>query len=151
MKYLLLIIYATCISCKAQNETKKMNKEAIDIISPAIPFILERESIFAEMPDSLGGNRTDGVAVLSVYIDSVEQIRGFKILKLKIDQKKTGNILSFTNNEMKKESTMKKDYPIDVQKYYDFIKKYIQSISFKRDRNVPLEKSNELTFMVKFR
>lgn len=153
MKYIVLLTFCFIfIKCNSQTDDMKGElNEPINILSPATPFNLKRDNIFSSLPDSLGGSKVDGFAILTVYIDSSSILRGFEIVKLKIKQKCEGDIiLNFVNEKTEQKPFLKEDYPKEVGKYYNVIKDYIDKLSFERNYKEPLNPLNKLTFMVRF-
>jgi hypothetical protein len=59
--------------------------------------------------------------------------------------------LSYINEGNLHQPMLKNEFPSEVQKYYDFLLDYIESVKLKRDTKVKLESLNEITFLVRLK
>lgn len=107
-----------------------------------MPFIIERENQYIQLPDSLGGNILSGLAFLTLYIGEDAKVQKFTIIRLDLRQGEK-EIVDYLNT--KSGSSIKEnDYPDEIKKYYKFFVGYIESLKIVP---VPDSKPRELTLM----
>ena len=135
-------------SCKSQNQSIELN-EPIDALSPSLPFNIERENVYIDIPDSLGGEDVNGWAGLTIYVDSSKQNIGFRIKKLVINNRNGGNIVNFIDNHNMIDQK-KSDLPEVIQEYHELFSQYANSVNLKRNIDVKPLKINEISFIVRF-
>lgn len=143
---LLTIVNSTCFSQITISDS--FTNDTVKIIDPIenMPFSIERDSIYTEIPDSLGTNLT-GLAILKLYINRNAIVKKMEILRLSI-KGNNENVINYTQNQEKCISS--NNYPIEVQKYYPFLYEYIKTIRIvKVSRDSP--KLSIMTLMVRFR
>ena len=110
-----------------------------------IPFHIIRNSVYAKLPDSLGGKFRGGLCVITIDIGKSGIVGDFYIQKLSIKKGKrnfiewsTGNYLSFNQ------------YPDSVKKYYSFLKQYVAGLKLTRDKSINVKEKNFESFVVRF-
>lgn len=152
IKYILLFTsFFLLLQCNMQNKNDRETiKETVEAISPGVPFIIDRESIFLNLPDDFADENIKGIVGLTVYIDSTENLQGFKIKKLNVEFNDKVDI-NFVNESGIKRPFSKEEYPKEVQKYYPIIEKYVNGLRFERDERIPLRELNEITFIARLK
>lgn len=148
---LLLSLSFFMFNCSGQRREKEREMtELVDPIPSGIPFVLKRDDMFLDLSSKLGIQDIKGIVSLSVYIDSAENLIGFKILKLKVESDDGTNI-NFTGKFDLNKPYPKGEYPMDVQPYYPLFQQYINELEFKRDEKVPLKAANEIIFITRLK
>lgn len=146
-----LILCLIMFQCNAQRENDRGTvKEPVEAISPGTPFTLKREKISLNVPDNFAEEDVSGVVGISVYIDNTEKLQGFKIIKLTVEL--GGEVrVNFVNESGINGPIPKREYPVEVQRYYPIIEKYVNELQFERDERIPLKELNELTFIARLK
>ena len=141
------ILCLPVMGCNAQTEKKEVDTtELTDPMPPGVPFLLKRDNMFLD----LDSQNVTGIIGLTVYINDSETIIGFKIMKMRVEKDGDRGV-SFTNESQIKGPQQKGEYPEEVQSYYATIERYVNSLVYERDENIPLEELNELTFMARLK
>ena len=145
------ILCLSILQCDGQKESDRGTvNESVDAISPGTPFTLKRENVFLNMPDGFIEGDIGGIVVLSVYIDSSENLQGFKIMKLQVNSNGEA-IINFVNESSANKPYSRSEYPEEVQRYYPVIERYISKLQFERDERIPLKALNEMTFIARLK
>lgn len=147
----ILIIIALFFSCSRQDkkETVEVIKEpSLDLLAPKMPFILDRESIWTSLPDSLGGSNCNGRAGVTVYLDSSKYLMGFVIQKLEIIDEDGDTVINFLNIEIPIKPIM--SYPTELNMYYKFLDSYIKDLDYARDEKITPKEINKISFLIRF-
>jgi hypothetical protein len=137
MRILLIItflagtFYSSCSqSIRVSKIDNKVDTSSVIIVDPIeeMPFVIERESIYSVMPDSLGKNIT-GSAGLRLYINEMGIIENFELVRLLLEKDST-RFIEFQRQNFG--SFNLESYPGNVQKYYPFFKDYVNTLKIKR-------------------
>lgn len=111
------------------------------IIDPTLTpyFVLDRESPFIVLPNTLGGKNVMGFAGMTITLNSSGEILNIELKKLKLSGKVT---LSYQSSQGQKNNT--------VRKYEAFLKKCVSQLKIIKTDNRKPPKVNNITFIVRF-
>lgn len=135
------------ISCSAQVDSIKKDSALSNselLIDPIeeMPFIIERESQYVQLPDSLGGNTITGLAFLGLFINQEAKVKQFTIIRLNLT--KGENIVVDYLNTKSECPLRENDYPVGVKRYYKFFTEYIANLKI---APMPNAKPKEVTII----
>jgi len=141
-------------SCSGQVDTIKMDTKSTDsgvLIDPVevMPFIIERESQYVQLPDSLGGNTITGLAFIGLYINEAAKVQRFNIIRLYL-KKEEIEIIDYLNTKPEYQ-IREDDYPDAVKRYYKFIAEYIASLKIVPAPNVKPKKVTIINLPLRFK
>ena len=128
--------------------SNSVENDTIKIIDPIefMPFSIERDSIYIEIPDTLGTDLT-GLAVLKLYINENSVVEKMEIPRLLV-KRNNEVVINYTQNLSK--CKLSNHYPIMVQRYYPFLYEYMKTIRIvKMTENIP--KLTIMNLMVRFK
>lgn len=152
MVRIILILFFSLLMfmCTGQKKADIVD-ELVCPFPEGVPFILKRDDVFLHLSDKLGQN-VRGLAGLSICIDSLGGLIGFKVLKMKEGSDDDPNI-DYTANFYSREpcSKPKEEYPVDMQQYYPYIQQYVLGLGYERNEKVPLKSVNEMVFIVRLK
>lgn len=147
-----LLIITWCFSCKGQ--VRKEGEQSIDsinensiIIDPiiAMPFTVDKKCLNIVLPDSLGGMKATGKALLSIFIDNNGVLRYYYIDIISIHNAGK-ELIKWDNFSHSPKSRIQ--YPLNVKKYYSFFRSYLETIKIIRTGQISKE-INELSLPVR--
>jgi hypothetical protein len=138
---LILFLSISMLNCCGQK--KGVMTELVDTIPSGTPFVLKRNDMFLDLSSKLGVQEIKGIVGLTVYIDSTENLTGFRISKLKIESSERENV-NFTDRFDSNRPYQKDEYPMEVQQY-------VNELKFERDNKIPLKAMNEITFIARIK
>ena len=147
MKTLKLIIIYSLILCSISGQKNcKIKIDSTHHFVPieGLPFEIERDSVYAKIPDSLGISLS-GFAAIELHIKSNSIIENFDILRLMIKKKDKIIIDYFILKNEKKII-----YPLEVLKYYQFLSEYTKTLKVKKIFKNK-QKSTIIYLLVRFR
>ena len=105
-----------------------------EIVDPIeeMPFVIERESDYTSLSDSLG-NQLSGLAALRLYLNNQGIIENFELVKLTLYRNST-IVIDYQRKEFG--FFDKKYYPLNVQAYYPFFKDYVSKLEVSRVKGI---------------
>lgn len=129
------LLYFSCndYSDKNVHSSKNNNDITIDKFTP-LPFKISK-SPSIDLPDSLGGKNFRGKIVVTVDIDSMGNVVNYEIISFV-----TPKIQYFGS---------KKNIPIELQKFNNWINEYISQVVFTKNDSVKLNKINKINIPIK--
>jgi hypothetical protein len=120
-------------------------KEIIDPVEN-MPFSIERDSVYASLPDTLGGNQR-GFAVIGLLINEKSIIEDVFVIRLFLKENEIETI-DYTQGLPNQEH--KVIIPKQIQRYKQFFVEYAKKIRIKKNsKNAP--KMTRMNLMVRFR
>lgn len=157
MNKLNIIIWILSLLLSCQGQIKKNQGKAngtlldtsiinIDPIEP-MPYVVERDTMYHSLPDSLGGKEVNGMAVLKLNINKDGKIQDFSIIKLSIF-KNEKEIINYWCNTCG--FLPKKDYPSNVLRYYLYLKAYVDSLKITKAINIRPKQENIIYKTLRF-
>jgi len=132
--FLTFFIHTSCSQTIVKNKTENKVDTSEYIVDPIeeMPFMIERENVYSEIPDSLGKN-ISGLAGLRLYVSDKGIIKNFELVKLSLEKDGT----SFIEYQRKNfGSFTRESYPADIQKYYLFLADYVNILKVKKVADV---------------
>ena len=156
MKKLIITFIGMLLLFSCQGQIVKKNKGLVKqdydssahVIDPIDwwPFEIKRKTMYAVLPDSLGGKKGKGMSVLSININEKGTIEIFTIIKLSICEGKR-KIIDYWGGSYFR---TRKDYPSNVLRYYPFFEKYVNSLKIVPIVGVKPKSENIFTVVVRF-
>jgi len=143
---LLTIVFFNCFGQVVMSNS--VENDTIKIIDPIenMPFSIERDSVYIEIPDTLGTDLT-GLAMLTLYINENSIVEKMEIPRLLV---KRNNEVVINYTQKLNKCKLSNHYPIVVQRYYPFLYEYIKTIKIvKVSENIP--KLTIMYLMVRFK
>jgi hypothetical protein len=128
--FLTFFIHSGCSQTIVKNKTENKVDTYEDIVDPIekMPFMIERENVYSEIPDSLGKNLL-GLAGLRLYVSDKGIIKNFELVKLSLEKNGT----SFIEYQRKNFGSFNiESYPADIQKYYPFLADNVNMLKVKK-------------------
>jgi hypothetical protein len=134
-------------SCRVYTQTRTNKEVIIDPITPS-PYVIEYKSIVV-LPDSLGGERYKGLAVIDGQINDSLKIADIKIMKLILYTYERDTIVNYYFG--KDSLSYRSIYPPNVHVYLPFFKNYIKTVKIKKVEGVSTKNMNKTTLILRFK
>ncbi len=120
----------------------------ITSVQEKLPFKMQRENVFVDVPDSLMRKDQSGFSVVYVVLDDKGSLNDFGIQKLVLKEKSGAVILDYFNKGLMASDSS--DYPLEVSKFYNLLKQYCNGLEFIRDESVEVNEVNRFSFITRF-
>lgn len=141
---LLLIIVGSCKGFTQINTSKEV---IIDPITPS-PYVVHYKSIVV-LPDSLGGERYNGMAVIEGRINDSLAICDIKVMKLLLYTHERDTIIDYYFG--KDSLSYEHIYPPNVQTYLPFFERFIKEVKINKVEGVSNNNMNKTTLILRFK
>jgi hypothetical protein len=143
-----ILLAFSCYGQKSNTNLITKNDTITEIIDPVenMPFSIERDSIYANLPDSLGVNQR-GFAILGLLINDKAIIEDVIILRLYL---KKSEIVTIDYTQELQNQEAKTIVPKQIQRYKQFFAQYTKGIRIKRNSK-NTSKMTRMSLMVRFR
>lgn len=125
---------------------KSYSQVMLDPIAPS-PYKIEYKSNVV-LPDSLGGNKYNGLALVQGRINHNLKIEDIKIMKLQLVAKEGDTFIDYYFGQ--DSLSLKGVYPMKVSAYLPFFENLAKKVIVKKQEGVSTKNMNQVTLVVRF-
>jgi hypothetical protein len=129
--------------------TKSLGQDGLNIPYPKASFKVKLKEKMILLPDSVRSSSFHkGLCVISLNINKLGRIKGFNIIKLRIENLKDDEI-DFV--QVSRDQKKLVEYPKEVQLYYPLLQKYLKTVKIEKIKGMLPKKNNYFTILLRFK